>query len=93
MQASDALSLARSQRSNQREQTKKAMEFANRKIATAATLGELDIVIDVPNHFDGAVYDKGAAFAEVVQNLASNGYHVRVLSSSILYISWRYAKR
>ena len=94
MRASDALSLAQSQRPNQREQTKKALHYARRKIATAATLGEMDIVLLMPDHFDGANYDREAAFKLVVRDLRALGYHTQVLSpSSVVYVSWRYANQ
>lgn len=91
MLASDAFEVSRQTKHASESTLHKVCSFVERKISTAATMGQRDTLAEVPMFIqDAPQYDRITMQHSVSEQLRKRGFHVVILPNFNLYVSWRY---
>ena len=92
MTAVAAFELAMMQSASEGQDFIKVAAYIQRKIATAATLGHKDVIVQVPNYIpDTLEFNLPLMVESIILHLTELGYYVKLLTFPSLYVSWRYA--
>jgi hypothetical protein len=67
--------------------------YVEKKIKTAATLGRLDTVCQIPAFIsDIPAYKQDVLILVIKEHLDARGFHTIIIGQFNIYVSWRYAQ-
>jgi hypothetical protein len=90
--AIDAYMLSEKQTDSNADVFNTVRRYVEKKIKTAATLGDLDTVCQVPAFIsDAPIYKQDVLVLAIKQHLDKCGFHTILFGLDHLYVSWRYA--
>lgn len=91
MQASEALVISSKIQTNTEDTINRVCRYVDKKIATAATLGEQDTMCSIPQFIpDTMQFRMEPMIQAVIVHLIELGYYTRQLGTNTVYVSWRF---
>jgi hypothetical protein len=90
--AVDAYHLALRRKASDSKTFLQVCSYVEKKIVTAASLGERDTICSIPMYLhDAPTYDQEALTEALVDHFRTQQFYVHTIHTTAIYISWRHA--